>query len=78
MLQKISDAMKDKDVKYFNERKDLVINSIEAWVYSGYIELNDGFRIGFIFSFPDYLSVFMSDKEIEEQRKIYKEKRGIE
>jgi len=78
MLQKISDAVKNKNIKLFNERKDLVINNIEAGVYSGYIELDDGFRVGFIFSFPDYLSFTMSNKDIEEQRKIYKNNRGIE
>jgi hypothetical protein len=45
--------------------KDVVITGSECGANTGYIELLNGFKVGFVFFTPDHLSFTMSKDDIK-------------
>lgn len=52
--------------------KDVVVTGSESGSNTGYIELLNGFRIGFVFFNPNHLSFTMSKKDIKNNYERYK------
>jgi len=63
--------IKIKELIKYKNIKDIVISNVISGTYSGYVELLDGFKIGFIFGLPDWLSFTMSMNDMKNEYKKY-------